>query len=156
MTTIFVSAPIANKPFHGGNAWTHLSYVRGFRKLGFDVYFVEKLTPASVNDSGNRAYFRHIAKEFGLENRMALISPELRTLEGVTLGDLSDIAESAELLVNISGHLDIEAITARVRRRAYIDLDPGFTQFWHADGSTAGAGRIVASAGRTARGGSAT
>jgi hypothetical protein len=143
MTTILVSGPIANKPYNGGNAWAHLSYVLGFLKLGFDVYFVEKIhpsacihedgSPAPIEASVNRRYFRRTLEEFGLVDRMALISPDLRTVEGVAFHDLLDIAESAALLVNISGHLDVEALTKRVRCKAFIDLDPGFTQFWHAN-----------------------
>ena len=40
----------------------------------------------------------------------------------------------AELLVNITGHLTLEPLLRRMRRKAYLDLDPGFTQFWHASG----------------------
>src|SRR5262249_14342631 len=81
------------------------------------------------------AYFRRIAAHFGLTDRMTLISPDLRTVEGATYDELMDVARSAALLLNISGHLDVEQITERVACRAYIDLDPGFTQFWHAEGS---------------------
>jgi hypothetical protein len=146
MKTIIVSAPIANKPFNGGNAWAHLSYVLGLRKLGFEVYFVEKIhpasciyqdgSPASTQASVNRTYFKNVLEQFGLEGKIALITSDMRTVEGIAFDVLLDIAESAELLLNISGHLDVEAVTKRVRRRVYIDLDPGFTQFWHADPNT--------------------
>src|SRR5262249_53926647 len=33
-----------------------------------------------------------------------------------------------------SGHLTLDPLLRRVRRKAYIDLDPGFTQFWHEEG----------------------
>jgi len=49
--------------------------------------------------------------------------------------DLFEIAEAADLLINISGHLAWEALLRRFRRKAYIDIDPGFTQYWHAAGS---------------------
>ncbi len=44
------------------------------------------------------------------------------------------MAAEADLLVNISGHLQMPALMERLRSKAYVDLDPGFTQFWHADG----------------------
>jgi hypothetical protein len=44
------------------------------------------------------------------------------------------VAAEADLLVNISGHLQVPALMRLLRRKAYVDLDPGFTQFWHADG----------------------
>jgi hypothetical protein len=132
MTTILVSGAIANKPFNGGNAWACLNYVFGFRKLGFDVYFLESMQPASCT-ADNRNYFKKIVRESSLDGKVALISPDLQTLEGIPFPELLAITESADLLVNISGHLNIEALTRRIRRKAYIDLDPGFTQFWHAD-----------------------
>jgi hypothetical protein len=131
MTTILVSGPIANKPLNGGNAWAQLSYVLGLRKLGFDVYFVEKMHP-----DADPLYFRRTLEEIGLKGKMALISPDLNIVEGVAFDDLLDIAESAALLLNVSGHLDIEPLTERLRCKVYIDLDPGFTQFWHANGNS--------------------
>ncbi len=50
-------------------------------------------------------------------------------------GDLNAILDRADLLVNISGHLHCERIFSRLRHKAYIDIDPGFTQFWHAEGN---------------------
>jgi hypothetical protein len=145
MTPILISAPIANKPFNGGNAWTHLSYVQGFRKLGFDVYFVEKIHPAACVDregrpaspveSVNRSYFRQVLEEFGLKGKMSLLTPNADVVEGMPFKDLLDVAESSLLLLNVSGHMDIPELVERVRRKVYLDLDPGFTQFWHADSS---------------------
>src|SRR5262249_17959374 len=42
-------------------------------------------------------------------------------------------ADEAKLLVNISGHLSWDKLMSRIASKAYIDIDPGFTQFWHAD-----------------------
>jgi hypothetical protein len=56
------------------------------------------------------------------------------TLLGIPHPDLLSFARSAELLVNISGHLAIEPLKNLPRRRAFIDEDPGYTQIWHAQG----------------------
>jgi hypothetical protein len=45
------------------------------------------------------------------------------------------VARSADLLINISGHLDLEPLKAPIRRKVYIDVDPGFTQLWQASGN---------------------
>jgi hypothetical protein len=45
------------------------------------------------------------------------------------------LASDAELLINISGHLKWAPLLDRVRRKAYVDIDPGFTQLWHASGN---------------------
>jgi len=49
-------------------------------------------------------------------------------------GQLQAIARTADLLVNISGHLQLPWLFNGFQRKAYIDIDPGFTQFWHAQG----------------------
>jgi hypothetical protein len=51
---------------------------------------------------------------------------------GLTYAELCQVADAADLLINITGHLTLEPIKHRIRRRVYLDLDPGFTQFWHA------------------------
>src|SRR6185369_13794623 len=48
--------------------------------------------------------------------------------------EVADLANGADLLVNITGNLTWAPVFEGVQRRAYIDLDPGFTQFWLAAG----------------------
>jgi hypothetical protein len=60
---------------------------------------------------------RVLAAEFGLEYSLA--GPDL---------------EGADILVNISGNVRSPELLARFGRRLYVDLDPGFTQFWHRQG----------------------
>jgi hypothetical protein len=148
MPTVLVSGAVANKPLNGGEAWVRLSWVLGLQRLGCDVFFVEQIDSASCTDSGggpaefgssvNRAYFDSVVERFGLAGRAALLYEGGESSSGLGLEELAEIAASADLLVNISGHLTVEPLVAGPRIRAYIDLDPGFTQIWHASG-TAGA-----------------
>jgi len=46
---------------------------------------------------------------------------------------LLEVARSAEALINLSGRLTLAPLLKRFRLKAYVDVDPGFTQFWHAD-----------------------
>jgi hypothetical protein len=145
MRTIVVSGALANKPLNGGEAWVRLSWVRGFQRLGFRVVLVEQIAPracvdasgapAAFEDSVNLAYFRSVVEWAGLNGSAALVYGENAACEGLAWGELLDVAASAELLVNISGHLTLAALFDRFRRTAYVDIDPGFTQFWHADGT---------------------
>jgi hypothetical protein len=57
--------------------------------------------------------------------------------------ELNAAADDAELLVNISGHLTLGSIKSRVRRRVFIDLDPGFTQLWQPRGGSDGGVRLA-------------
>ncbi len=150
MTTILVAGAIANKLHNGGEAWVRLSWIRGLQKLGVDVWFVEQIeeatcvdaagAPAPFAESENRRYFDALMAEFGLTERASLLLGEGAQASGVPLTQLTDVAAEADLIVNISGHLRSPDLLARPRRRAYVDLDPGFTQFWHADGWTGLAG----------------
>jgi hypothetical protein len=144
MTTVVVSSVIANKPFNGGNAWAVLSWVLGLQKLGVRVYFVEQIGRESCVDAAgavtafedciNLTYFKEVTEQFGLAGAAALIYEGGEQVHGLPYTELLEIAEAADLLVNITGHLTLEPLLRRMRRRAYLDLDPGFTQFWHASG----------------------
>ncbi len=144
MTRVFVSGAIANKPGNGGGAWTRMSYVIGFRRLGFETYFVEQIGPGlctdqwgsitSFSDSINRRHFREVVNSFGVAGAAALVGPSER-MEGMSYADLLEAADGADLLVNISGHLSVPRLRRAFRRAVYIDLDPGFTQIWHAQGN---------------------
>ncbi len=145
MAIVVVSGALANKPLNGGEAWVRLSWVRGFQKLGFDTYLVEELAtetcvddrgqPAALERSANLVHFNCVVREFGLSDSSALVLDQGEEIHGLERDDLVELAEAADLLVNISGHLSWEHLFQRFRRRAYVDIDPGFTQFWHAQGS---------------------
>ena len=144
MGTLVVSGAIANKHHNGGEAWVRLSWILGLRRLGHDVWFVEQIgaescvdaagRPAPFERSENRRYFDEVVERFGLSGRASLLYEGGQESSGVPLAELLAVAEEAELLVNISGHLDLEPLMSRLRRKAYVDLDPGFTQFWQANG----------------------
>jgi hypothetical protein len=131
VTVALVSGAVANKPGNGGATWTRLNWALGLRELGFDVHFVEQL---GSSHPGGAAYFTSVMAEFGMAAASTLLSPEGSTVAGLSLGELSDLAADAELLVNISGHLTVPQLKEPVRIRVYVDLDPGFTQIWHASG----------------------
>lgn len=140
---IIVCGALANKPFNGGEAWVRLSWTLGLRRLGHEVLFVEQITPQTcAGEQGepvpfevsvNRRYYREVTARFGLGGASSLLYDGGTQSEGLSYADVLDFARSAGLLINISGHLTLEPVLARVGRRAYIDIDPGFTQFWHAD-----------------------
>ncbi len=130
---IIVSGALANKAGHGGEAWVRLNWVLGFRALGFRVLFLEELPPPI--DPAAVSYFRAVTERFDLTDSAALIDEEGNTLCGVSPAKVRAFAAEAEALINISGHLTFAPVFERVRRRVYVDIDPGFTQFWHAQGN---------------------
>jgi hypothetical protein len=130
---LVVGGALANKPWKGGEAWVRLSWVLGLRRLGHEVDFVEELAPSADRKEGLR-FFREVAVRFGLDGHSTLIDALGRPLVGRPAGELAEVLEAADLLVNISGNLCHEPLRRRIRRAAYVDIDPGFTQFWHASG----------------------
>ena len=155
---VVVSGVIANKPHNGGNARMVLNWLVGLERLGADVYFVEQLSSAaSVDDAGapapatasaNRAYFDRVLKRYGFERRSALVCDATSALDdarvcGLSEAELRDLSADADLLINISGHLSCASLKNRFRRKAYVDVDPGYTQLWPRDGGATRRSRHV-------------
>ncbi|HEX6189554.1 MAG TPA: hypothetical protein VFZ40_15845 [Pyrinomonadaceae bacterium] len=146
MASVIVSGAIANKHQQGGEAWVRLSWALGLRRLGFQVFFIEQIASdvcvdkagvkATFEDSENLHYFKTTIEQFGLAGSAALVYKNGEEVWGTTQSELVDRAASADLLVNISGHLSLEWLMSRLRRKVYVDIDPGFTQFWHTDPNT--------------------
>jgi hypothetical protein len=134
--SVLVAGALANKPFNGGGAWERLSWAAGLRRLGCDVWFVEQIASALVEDSPNHEWFRAVTRRFGFDGHSALVADDGGRCAGIPWRQLLDIAGSADLLVNLSGHLTLEPLFGRVRRKVYVDVDPGFTQCWHSDSAT--------------------
>ena len=135
MTTALVAGAIAGKPGQGGEAWVRLNWVLGLRRLGLDVHLVEQVASASDDAIG---YFRAVTEAFGLAETSSLLLEGNDPITGPPLAELVELAGEADLLVNVSGNLRDPRLFDRVRRRVYVDLDPGFTQFWHAQGLDVG------------------
>lgn len=146
MTTVMVSSAIANKYLNGGITWVVLNWILGLKRLGFRVCFVEQIGRENCVDATgavtafencvNLAYFNQIVEQFNLSDSAALIYESGERIHGMTIDELLGLAEAADLLVNITGHLTLEPLMRRLPRKAYIDLDPGYTQFWHAADDT--------------------
>jgi hypothetical protein len=141
----FVAGALANKPGNGGEAWVRLSWIRGLERLGWRVVFVEQIASAGCTDargapapweaSANRRFFDGVVADFGLAGSAAAIVDDGRIIHGMSRDELLDRAPSARLLLNVSGHLVWEPLFSRLRNRIYLDIDPGFTQFWQAQGT---------------------
>ena len=116
-----VAGALGSKRGKGGHAWTRMTYALGLRRLGFDVLYVEQLTDASEQD---HAYFTSVCSEFDVRGCLFSNSPP---------GWLVEQAHDAQLLVNIGGHLTVNELKS-ARVRIYVDDDPGYTQYWHAQG----------------------
>lgn len=138
--SVVVAGALAGKANRGGEAWVRLGYVLGLRDLGVDVQFVEQVDRAQCGDDALKAFAR-TAAEFGLTEGATLVGEDGRPLWGRAADELETVAREADLLVNVSGNLRCEPLFGLFRRRAYVDVDPGYTQLWLDAGHDVGRAR---------------
>jgi len=127
-----IAGAIAQKPQQAGHAWQYLQYLLGFRRLGWDVLFVDQLDAGGRNAAGV-AWLDAVMRDHGLADSWSLAAadgcgaglPRERVLEHV---------RDSDLLINVMGFLGDEEILAAAPRRVFLDTDPGFGQMWRAQG----------------------
>jgi hypothetical protein len=105
-----------------------------------EVYYVEQLNakdcvdeagePASFLSSINVNYFRSVMDRFALTNYAFLLEGEGSGYVGRSHREVEELAIGVDVLINFSGRLQFANILAAVRRKLYVDLDPGYTQIW--------------------------
>lgn len=139
LETIVVGGALAQKPHQAGHTWQFLQYLLGFRRLGWDVLFVDELEaamcvddrgrPCRLEESVNLSYFRDVMIEFGLDRSCVLLQGG-RSVFGVSRELALERTRRSALLLNIMGYLADEEILAAAPRRVFLDTDPGFGQMW--------------------------
>jgi hypothetical protein len=133
---IMVTGLLAAYPL-GGMAWHYLQYVLGLARLGHQVYYLEDSgrDPYSPAEGGpsqdctpNVCYLAGLMTRFGLADRWAYRAHERSRWFGLPDAEREETLRSADLLLNVSGSLDRPEDYRQVRRLAYVDTDPVFTQ----------------------------
>jgi len=123
----------AGYPAGGGLQWLNLHYVAGLRALGFEVFWLDILGPPKK--PGDRLPeemvrdFRAQCEQFELDEHWAILYDN-RHVFGMKERLLHSLCGDATLLINLCGALKNDELLRRIKRRAYFDLDPGFTQIW--------------------------
>jgi hypothetical protein len=133
-------------PHFGGSLWVRLQYVLGLQRLGIDTYWVDRLARPDPSPRRGKARargvenphsprylayrFRRMAEDFGIADRYCIVYDGGQRYFGMDQRRLSEVIERADLLLNVSGRLDPDDPLLGVRRRAFLDVDPGFTQVW--------------------------
>jgi hypothetical protein len=133
---IIVTGLIAQYPL-GGVTWDYFQYALGLAQLGHEVYYLEDTGqwPYNPVEGGvakdcnfNVAYLAGLMARFGLAERWAYRFPWQSQWFGLPDAKRQEVIRSADLLINISGTLERPEEYRQVRRLAYIDSDPVFTQ----------------------------
>jgi hypothetical protein len=135
-----VAAALAQRPDRGGHAWVVLSYLLGFRRLGWRVTLVDRLPPEACIDRGGARvapersvgyeYARSVLERFGLADCYCLLIDGRPEPVGRSRGQLRVELRRADFLLNVMGFLDDAELCGDARRRAFLDIDPGFPQMW--------------------------
>jgi hypothetical protein len=87
----------------------------------------------AYEQSENRRGFAQIMRQFELIDHCCQIYDSGAATTGLSRQELGEFARDAELLIDISGHVSSDFVLDAVRRRAYLDQDPVFTQLWRAE-----------------------
>ena len=127
---VVVAGSLAQQACRGGHTWVFLQYLLGFRKLGFDVLFLDQLTPAMGAADPGREYLASVMGAFGFPGDYCLLSSEGAPVAGIARSEALDRTRDSILLINVTGYLDDEEFLAAAGRRVYLDIDPGFAQMW--------------------------
>lgn len=137
---IILGAMICMPPVSAGCIWNRLQYFIGLLKLGHDVVFLEEVKPKwSIDDAGrpcaysdslNLRAFSEVMARFGALDRSCQLYNGGEATFGMTRDDLHRFAREADLLIDISGHVTTDFVLDAVKRRAYFDHDPVYTQLW--------------------------
>ena len=138
--TIAIAGSLAQKPHQAGHTWQFLQYLIGFRRLGFDVLFLDRLEPemclgpdgrpVPVERSRQLAYLDTVMQAFDLDACWSLFADGGRRTFGMDRDQVLRRVEDAALLLNVMGFLDDAEILAAARRRVFLDTDPGYGQMW--------------------------
>lgn len=137
--TVWLGANTLYYPEGGGYFWTYLNWAAGLRAAGCRVVWLEAVDPTVPEGELRRlvSALQDRLERYGFAEALALAPSEGQDLPADLGGQIEiDAAREADLLLNLA----YEAHAASLpffRRTALIDIDPGLTQVWAAEGRTA-------------------
>ena len=127
---IAIGGAVAQKPGAAGHAWQFLQYLLGFRRLGYDVLLLDRLTGPPQRGV---AWMERVLGEAGLADAWS-VDLGGGVHAGVGRSAAIEFLTDADLLLNVMGFIEDEALLGVARRRVFVDTDPGFPQMWCALG----------------------
>jgi hypothetical protein len=116
----------AGYPEGGGMQWLNLHYMAGLRALGIEGFWLDMTGAAG---EGLIQQFQARCERFGFGDRWIVLR-EGKQVFGMNDRQLAALCADCDLLINLCGALQTDELLGRIKRRAYFDLDPGFTQAW--------------------------
>ena len=142
--TIVFAGSLAQKPHQGGHTWVFLQYLLGFRRLGWEVLFLDRLEPEMCVDasgapcplevSTNLRYLRDVMQAFALEDAFSVACEKGKRFIGLSREQVLRQVRRAATVINVMGFFDEPEVLATAQQRVFFDIDPGFGQMWYALG----------------------
>jgi hypothetical protein len=130
---ISVAGSVAQRPQRGGHAWVFLQYLLGFRRLGYEVLFVDRLTSEMLPPGGSAAdgvrWVEETMAAYGLGDSWAVLLDDGESA-GLPRKRVHEHLRSSLLLIDVMGFLEDEELSEAAPRRLFLDIDPGFPQMW--------------------------
>ena len=121
-------------PEFAGSTWVRLQYMLGLTKLGIECVWIDRLSTVDRSHPHSLDYlverFDRTARLFGFQDRYCIVYNNGEKYFGLSETSFKNLTESAGLVLNVSGHLPADSPLMRVPKRAYVDVDPGFTHIW--------------------------
>ncbi len=137
---VVLAGSIAQRPRRGGHAWVFLQYLLGFRRLGYDVLFLDRLSPAMLGSTDDWPPRREsecvkwlidVMRAHGLEDSFSLLlADDYGHTVGVGREQVAERLRESAFLLDVMGFLGDEELLAAASRRVFLDIDPGFPQMW--------------------------
>ena len=113
--TIVFAGSLAQKPHQGGHTWVFLQYLLGFRRLGWEVLFLDRLEPEMCVDasgapcplevSTNLRYLRDVMQAFALEDAFSVACEKGKRFIGLSREQVLRQVRRAATVINVSGVL---------------------------------------------------
>jgi hypothetical protein len=136
--TVVVAGSVAQRPGRGGHAWVLLQYLLGFRRLGYEVLFLDRLSremlPPGAEWPPPREveWLRSTMAAHGLERDWCLLldDREAGLAVGLSRREALERVRRATVLIDVMGFLADEEMLAAATRHVFLDIDPGFPQMW--------------------------
>ena len=138
--TIVIAGSLAQNPRRGGHTWVFLQYLLGFKRLGWEVLFLDRLEPEMYVDRAGRPclldqsfnlnYVVNVMERFGLSDAFAVVCDGGKHFVGLPQEEVLERTRNSALLLNIMGFFTDEETLSCAPRRVFLDIDPGFGQIW--------------------------
>lgn len=134
---VAVAGSVAQQPGRGGHAWVFLQYLLGFRRLGYEVLFLDRLAPEMLPPEREWPprpeveWLRETMAAHGLgEDYCLLLGEDGGETAGLSRAEALERLRRSTVLLDTMGFLGDEELLAAAPRRVFLDIDPGFPQIW--------------------------